>query len=97
MTDRLFYCLRDPGRTVVPDIHFICLSKIYCEFIKKKSYALKLYMKKGHIRSNYTWKKNYLAERGFLEFLSADTDSPKPFCSRASGSMYNGAFPWKRP
>lgn len=54
-------------------------------------------MKKGHIRSNYTWKKNYLAERGFLEFLSADTDSPKPFCSRASGSMYNGAFPWKRP
>lgn len=54
-------------------------------------------MKKGHIRSNYTWKKNYLAERGFLEFLSADTDSPKPFCSCASGSMYNGAFPWKRP
>lgn len=42
-------------------------------------------------------EKNYLAERGFLEFLSADTDSPKPFCSRASGSMYNGAFPWKRP
>lgn len=42
-------------------------------------------------------EKNYLAKRGFLELLSADTDSPKPFCSRASGSMYNGAFPWKRP